>query len=397
MSVINSRITLIQNIIKNSDLDIINPLRNIDNNTDTECFIAQKKEGKSQDSRTFLNKRTMNFYNVINQLGAKIEYIKSGGYGTTFKGTINSEEKDEYSFAVKVVAYPRKEGYGSVYNIERPENAEICMLKTLSYFVIKNQTPHLILPLCTFYTSIKPFLTLQDEDVVPKDNNKYKEFVKSYNDGMYHEHVSVIISEWANRGDLGMFLKKNYKKLELIHWQCIFFQIISTLAIIQSKYPSFRHNDLKPNNILVSKLENCRFKTLYKVDGDEYILPQIGYTIYLWDFDFACIPDVVENSKVRQEWTQKINIVPKKNQYYDMHYFFCSLTYKGFLPEIMTDENVPREVKDFINYVIPDEYKPIEGSKNTDKKKCRLLRDIELYKPIDILRHKFFENFRKNK
>ena len=137
MSVINSRITLIQNIIKNSDLDIINPLRNIDNNTDTECFIAQKKEGKSQDSRTFLNKRTMNFYNVINQLGAKIEYIKSGGYGTTFEGTINSEEKDEYSFAVKVVAYPKKEGYGSVYNIERPENAEICMLKTLSYFVFK--------------------------------------------------------------------------------------------------------------------------------------------------------------------------------------------------------------------------------------------------------------------
>jgi serine/threonine protein kinase len=395
MSLINNRISIIKKIIKNAELDIINPLRNIDNNTDTECFVAQKKEGRSQDSRTFLNKRTMNFYNVINQLDAKIEYIKSGGYGTTFKGTINQEkEKEEYSFAVKVVAYPKKEGYGSVYNIERPENAEICMLKTLSYFVIKNQTPHLILPLCTFYTNIKPFITLQEEDVVPKENEKYKEFVKNYNDGLYHDHVSVIISEWANRGDLGMFLKKNYKKLELIHWKCIFFQIISTLAIIQSKYPSFRHNDLKPNNILVSKLDNCKFKTLYTVDGKKYMLPQIGYTIYLWDFDFACIPDVVENSKVKQEWTQKINIIPKKNQYYDMHYFFCSLTYKGFLPEILTDDNVPKEVKDFINFVIPDDYKPLENSKFTDKKKCRLIKDIELYKPVDILEHEFFKTFK---
>jgi serine/threonine protein kinase len=396
MSVINGRIRQIREVIKRAELEIINPLRNIDNNTETENFLIQRKDGRSEDSRSYLNKRTMNFYNVINQLKAKIEYIKSGGYGTTFKGIIEKDEenREDFAFAVKIVAYPKKEGYGSVYNVERPENAEICMLKTLSYFVIKNQTPHLILPICTFYTSIKPFLTLQEEEVVPKTNEKYKEFVENYNKGIYHEHVSVIISEWANRGDLGMFLKKNYKKLELIHWQSIFFQIISTLAIIQNKYPSFRHNDLKPNNILVSKLENCKFKTSYKVGGREYILPQIGYTIYIWDFDFACIPDVVDNSKVKQEWTNKINIIPKRNQYYDIHYFFCSLTFKGFLPEILTDEVVPKEVKEFINYVIPDEYKPIEGSKYTDKKKCRLIKDVELYKPVEILEHKFFEIFR---
>ena len=103
-------------------------------------------------------------------------YIKSGAYGNTFKGIVTDDNDDEVmSFAVKIVAYPKKDGYGSMYNVTRPENAEICMLKLLSYFVIRSQTPHLILPIATFNTSIKPFLTLQEDEIVAKDNQKYTE------------------------------------------------------------------------------------------------------------------------------------------------------------------------------------------------------------------------------
>ena len=309
-SSIQSRIFSITKLLENSSLQDINLLKNMDDGLETEFFEGPKdmKDHKSMDSRTVLGKRTINFYNIINRLNSKLIYIKSGAYGNAFKGIVTDENDEEImSFAVKVVAYPKKDGYGSMFNVTRPENAEICMLKLLSYFVIKNQSPHLILPICTFNTSIKPFLSLQEDEVVSADNPKYCDFVKNYKEGAYYETVSVIISEWANRGDLSMFLKKHYKKLELIHWQCIFFQIISTLAVIQSKYPSFRHNDLKANNILISKTDVCNKKILYKVNKKEYILPSIGYCIYLWDFDFACVPGVVENSKVYQDWTKKIN------------------------------------------------------------------------------------------
>jgi len=393
---IESRIFNIKTLIANAHLETINPLKSMDVNLETE-FYEGPKDNKSMDTRTILGKKTLDFYNIINRLNSKLIYIKSGAYGNTFKGIVtNNNDEEIMSFAVKIVAYPKKNGYGTIHNITRPENSEIFMLKLLSYFVIKSQTPHLILPIATFNTSIKPFLTLQDDEIISKENQKYTEFIKNYNDGQYYETVSVIISEWANRGDLSMFLKKHYQKLKLIHWQCIFFQIISTLAIIQTKYPTFRHNDLKANNILISKVDGCNKLLLYKVSNKEYLLPAIGYGIYLWDFDFACIPGVVENSKVYQDWTKKINITSKKNRYYDIHYFFCTLIYKGFLPQIIEDKNIPIEVKKFIDWIVPPEYRPGHNSGKVNKK-CRLLVDDELFKPIEILDNEFFSPFHGNK
>lgn len=393
---IQTRIFNIKNLMEEAKLEQINPLKTMENNLETEFFEGPRaKDNKSLDTKTVLGKKTINFYNVINRLNSKLEYIKSGAYGNTFKGTvINDDNNEVMSFAVKMVAFPKKNGYGSITSVTRPENSEIHMLKLLSYFVIKCQTPHLILPMATFNTSIKPFLTLQDDDFVAKDNQRYTEFIKNYNEGHFYETVSIVISEWANRGDLSMFLKKHYKKLNLIHWQCIFFQIISTLAIIQSKYPSFRHNDLKANNVLISKVDGNKL-LIYKVENKEFILPAIGYSTYLWDFDFACIPGIVDNLKVYQEWTQKINIRPVKNRYYDVHYFFCTLIYKGFLPELISESSIPIEVKDFINWIVPKEYRPGHPSGKVNKK-CRMLVDDELFIPADILTHSFFSPFQKS-
>jgi serine/threonine protein kinase len=386
ISTIQHRLLNIKKLMEDSNLQSTNPLKNIDQNTNTECFECPKeKDSKSQDTRTVLGKKTLNFYNVINKMDGELVYVKSGAYGHTFKGVISDNNNNEkMSFAVKVVAYPKRDGYGTMHNIARPENAEICMLKLLSYFVIKKQTPHIVLPISIFDTSIKPFLTLQtdnpDDTIVPIDNKNYKEFIKNHNNGKYYEKVSIVISEWANRGDLGFFLKKNYKKCKLMHWQCFFFQILSVLAVIQSKYPKFRHNDFKANNILISKTEVCNKKLLYKVNNKEYILPAIGYCTYIWDFDFACIPDVVENSKVYQQWTNDMNISSRQNRYYDVHYFFCTLIYKGFLPELMGDSEVPSEVKDFINYVIPEKYRPNTQSCSEIVKK--ILNDEKINKSI---------------
>jgi hypothetical protein len=339
---------------------------------------------KKEDIRELLPKKYIDFNKVIDKLGGRLLYIKSGSTGHTFKG-VHLEKTDRPNYAVKVVAYPKKENYGDMYSVSRPENAELMVLKVLSRFVKKNQSPHIVLPITTFYTSIKTFTCLDKDDIV--NNKKYEQFIKRYKKGDYYPNVSILISEWANSGDLLDFLKKNYDKFGLREWRVIIFQILSVLAIIQNKYPSFRHNDMKANNILLHKISKTPTeksnKYRYKINGQKYVVPNIGYQIKLWDFDFACIPGYIENTKVSAEWTDKINIKPIKNRYYDIHYFFNTLTRKGFFPEFWEGDNVHPKIREFVLRIIPENFR--SGEKVSDR--GRLLVDDEYLTPDEILKN----------
>ncbi|AYV79683.1 MAG: serine/threonine protein kinase [Faunusvirus sp.] len=230
------------------------------------------------------------------------------------------------------------------------------MLRVLSYFIIKEQTPHIVLPIGTFNTSIKPFVQITEDNII--NSKRYDQFMENYKKGQYHKTISVLISEWANGGDLLDYIKNNYKTMTTRIWRVIFFQILSVIAIIQKKYPGFRHNDLKANNILIQKISHLpksnRF--IYEINDICYCVPNIGIQIKLWDFDFACIPGVVENAKVYSEWCKKINITPEQNKYYDVHYFFNTLTKKGFFPQFFDCPEVPDKVKKFVKRVVPEQY-----------------------------------------
>ena len=380
---IPARMNLIHKILDGNNL---NPLLDFESN-ETDAFINNTNDN---DIRNVLNKKVLDFGQVINTIGSKLVYIKSGTTGHTFRG-FDPGNPTKPNYAVKIVAYPKRENYGDLNDIRRPENAELLMLKVLSYFVINNQTPHLILPIGTFNTSIKPFLSLQKNKIV--DNKKYTQFIKRYKKGDLHNEVSVLISEWANGGDLLEYIRKNYKTMQLKTWRVILFQILSVLSVIQAKYPGFRHNDLKANNLLIHSIEsrnkNNKFK--YKINGQTYIIPNIGIQIKLWDFDFACIEGIVENTKVSAEWTDKINVNPKGNRYYDVHYFFNTLTRKGFFPEFFDTPEISKSVKDLFRRIIPAKYR--EGDLVAER--GRLLIDDEYLTPDDILKNDpFFEKIR---
>lgn len=351
--------------------------------------VPLQKIGKSNDIRKVLNKKVLNFGDVMTALNCKMVYVKSGSTGHTFRGLINlNSDASPFNVAVKIVPFPKRERYGCMNHVERPENVELLMLRVLSRFVLDNQTPHIVLPICTFNTSIRPFVHLGSNNLV--SHKRFQEFVNRYNQGDFYEHVSVLISEWANGGDLLDYLRKNFETMRLIHWKVIFFQLISTLAIIQEDYPDFRLNDAKCNNILVHRIESHRSnRHRYLINGIRYTVPNIGIQIKIWDFDFACLPKLIKNSKVDAKWTDKINVKPVKNRYYDIHMFINTLIKKGFLPEILTSEKVPQEVKEFMERVVPLELR--HGKKVTEK--GRLLIDFEYVIPEDLLRDPFFEVF----
>ena len=368
-----ARTNMIKNILDGNNLK---SLIDFDCN-DTESFINIKKD---IDIRDVLDKKILDFSEVINTIGSKLVYIKSGTTGHTFRG-FNPSNPSDPNFAVKIVAYPKRENYGDLNDIRRPENAELMMLKVLSYFVINNHTPHLVLPIGTFNTNIKPFLSLDKNGIV--DNKKYAMFIKRYKKGDLHNDVSVLISEWADGGDLLEYLRKNMSTMTLRVWRVILFQIISVLAVIQAKYPGFRHNDLKANNVLIQNIEarnkNNKFK--YKINGNIYIVPNIGIQIKIWDFDFSCIEGIVDNTKVNADWTDKINISATRNKYYDVHYFLNTLTRKGFIPDFWDIPEIPKQVKEFFGRIVPEKFR--DGDNVAER--GRLLVDDEYITPNEIL------------
>lgn len=200
-------------------------------------FLLPDKKGK---------RKIIELSEFLAGTNSKIMYIKSGSTGHTFKGMINSDNK-QINYAIKVSAYPRKKKYGYITNINRPENVDIYILELLSK--LQDKTPHLITPYGSFFSSIYPLMELNIQK-----NKKFEEFKKNNDDNMYHKKVSILISEWAYKGDLHEYIRKTVKKKKDTRFlKIILFQIIYTLAVIQQEYPSFRHNDLKLNNILVQK------------------------------------------------------------------------------------------------------------------------------------------------
>jgi hypothetical protein len=110
---------------------------------------------------------------------------------------------------------------------------------------------------------------------------------------------------------------------------------------------------------------------------------------FIWyqsDFDFACIPNIVDNSKVESDWTNKINISPKQNRYYDVHYFFNTFTRKGFFNEFWTEKEIPDKAKEFVRRVVPDKY---ASGKNVSEK-GRILVNDEFLTADEILKNDIF-------
>lgn len=391
--IIPERIQTIKNLLNGTKLS---SMVNFDI-CDTE-YVENKKNDNIKDT---IGKQFCKFDKEIHDLGGFIKFIKSGAYGHTFKGTTYDKDGkiELYNYAIKVVAYPVR-GYGNVDDINRPENAEIMMLRLLANFVVNNQTPHIVLPIATFNTSISNFIKVTRAECVGKQ--KYEQFVKRYDESEFHDEVSVLISEWANGGDLLEYIKSNYKLMKRVDWIVIFFQIISVMAVIQNKYPAFRHNDLKANNILVQKIDtivgnrNFLIYDLKLDDNDLYFkVINTGIQIKLWDFDFACIPEKINNIKVSSGLFKNSNIKPERNKYYDIHYFFNTLTKKGFFPEFWTAPEVPQQIRNFVRDIVPEIYS--RNDKNVTER-GRLLLNIEYTTPKDILlTHSLFNCFRRHK
>ena len=360
----------------------MNNIKSLIDYMDKSCNNTDTKSSKH------INKKKLNFIETIKNVGGRdIEYISNGSYGIIFKFIISDENKNNKTYAIKIVPYLKSSKYGDINNEDRPENAEILVMKLLSKFVLENRTPHIIIPFATFNCDIDLFVSRDFCEEYCANDKNYLKFIKQYENNHYHDIASVLIFEWINKGDLGSFLQRKYKKLKLHNWKTLFFQILSVLATIHEDYPAFKHNDFKVNNILIMKYKTEEEYIMYTIYKTSYKVVNINYFIKMCDFDFACIENIVDNIKVEQKWAAKYNVNSTKNKYYDVYYFFKTLT-TIFLPNFIANNYIDVYTKAFVMRMIPAIY-------NSQNKECRLLSTDEYTTPRKILEtDEYFAEYR---
>jgi len=367
-----------KNIISFIDLD----------GTSSELFADQHRcnDQNCSNINCIIPRQYLNLKEMVKAMDLNLFYISSGSTGHTFQALrIKRDERGkrvknadghtifsgQLAFAFKVIAYP-KCGYGWYDDISRPENVELRIIKQLAGMVIRGETPHVVIPIFVFKTSIIPFLDTQSAciNIDNRENKLYKEFLELYNKGKLEEHVSVLVTEWAEAGDLMTYIYNNYRTTmtEKV-WKVIIFQIVHTFARIQLRYPDFRHNDAKTNNMLLQKIapnngNNTTAKNSFMYTFREskdatvryyFEIPNIGLHAKITDFDFSCNGDEIVNSKVESVWAhEEVKLSSKRNHYYDLHYFINTLSDKKLYPEF--NKYVPNSIKDFISRVVPAKY-----------------------------------------
>lgn len=104
------------------------------------------------------------------------------------------------------------------------------------------------------------------------------------------------------------------------------FQVLYTLAALQAKFPSFRHNDLSTNNVLVKKLpKSTPFSAGYVLpDGTSFAVKDLPVLIALNDYDFTHVDGIpaLENERVL---SKKYKVTNAPNPTYDTHFFLKSV------------------------------------------------------------------------
>jgi mRNA-degrading endonuclease YafQ of YafQ-DinJ toxin-antitoxin module len=248
--------------------------------------------------------------------------IGAGQYGTVFKYCF--DEDCQIGYAIKKLIV---DDIDDELNSDSQLYASLRIGYLLNLFVISNMTPHIILTLGDFQCKIKDI-------------------------------ASHIIISSLEDGDLS----KIFKNLSVEECRNVLFQIIFTLATIQSVFPEFRHNDLKYTNIFYRKtVISPDSYLIYKIKDKIFKLPDIGITVFIADFDLSCIPETINNKSVPfcTDFNE-YNLSDAYNPYYDL----------AFLLYVMYNQSSDDEIVNLIGSILkgppnswnPETSRPINNS-----------------------------------
>jgi hypothetical protein len=292
-----------------------------------------------------------------------------------FIGTTNNKyhfkrlSKTNYPCTITVGIYKDK---NDINNMKSPENVNILNTYVLSELIANDGNKFVILPIGNFdltFSELSNYSSVIANEI--KKNNKVT------NDTVLFINIT---EHYFSMDTLLKFLIENSKKMTLKHWKSLFFQILFMLHKITHRLKQFRHNKLDLESIWVYKRKDTESMKEFIVNDVKFEVPIYNFEIKIMDFENSTSLDI-PNIKKKNE-----------NPYYDIHYFFQNIIF--IYNEI---ENIPNEIKKFIDEIIPEifHYKNKSSFTGLDENLYEKESSIILNSSLILKKNNFFTEFIK--
>lgn len=263
-----------------------------------------------------------------------LKLLGCGSNGCALSGCIDFKCNSEIvvKLSIKTGEYPSDDHHPSII--------EHKLYREMNTFLTENISPH--------YSFFYGILECDSRvlEIITDSKRKANMRHTSFESGS-GKNVLVTIAEKAN-SDLLDYIKS--KTLTIDVFKILMFQICFMLTTTQYYIPGFRHNDFKPDNILLNIYKPKNKYNEYIIFGKSFYIPDIGISVKMWDLDFSCADKFI-NSKVEESWSDRFGCNSEHNPIYDLHCFINYL-YSYYY------KYLDSEVKSFVN----------EFLKTTDKK-----------------------------
>ena len=244
--------------------------------------------------------------------------VGGGGEGVVFVGCIDKECKNKVS--VKVGS-AMNSAPGEKYNrniSSAPGVQEFKITKDI-WNKCHRKSPHIVTPYAQF--TCKPddaFIGWNHPGLKRALNNTTGQgTIARIQDS---ERVIVSYYEFFNGGSLFDWLERHSSSVTEKDLRAILFQIIYTLKVIYETVPSFRHNDIHLENILVKTEDVPKIGTTKYSD---FNVPNRGIFVGLGDFGWGHSKNHPNPRVVSGMWKHQ-GIMPNKSIRMDLQFFLTS-------------------------------------------------------------------------
>ena len=206
--------------------------------------------------------------NLLDFMKNKKLLTKVNKYSDVFKLNINIKNTLNIHPPIVIKSIPLTyKDRENMYNVKLPVWRELKILKVLTKLSKKRVLPHLPI-IYNYYVC----------NSCKYENPNLKKTT---------DKICLLVLSEYNKYDFRTWLiyisEKNYDNntLSQIWYNCIF-QLISTLYLLYKQF-KLVHLDLHWGNILVQTHKSGGYRT-YIIDGISYYIPNMGFTLKLWDF-----------------------------------------------------------------------------------------------------------------